>query len=87
MQLLPKMSNELGFSVRDDGVVHIMRSIYSFSYLLAFVTGMNRNEVSRLRESINNHPNGIILAGSQRQTHDEIYTDVFPLPSRSIQWL
>jgi hypothetical protein len=25
--------------------------------------------------------------GSQRDTHDEIYTDVFPLPGRSIQRL
>jgi hypothetical protein len=48
---------------------------------------MNGNKVSRLRESINNHPNGVILAGSQRKTHDEIHTDVFPLPGRSIQRL
>jgi hypothetical protein len=54
---------------------------------LGLVVGMNRNEVSRLRELINNHSDGIILVGSQRQTHDEIHTDVFPLPSRSIQQL
>jgi hypothetical protein len=52
---------------------------------LGLVTGMNRDEVSRLPESINDHPDGIILAGSQRKTHDEIHTDVFPLPGRSIQ--
>jgi hypothetical protein len=48
---------------------------------------MNKNEVSRLHESINNHPDGIILTGSQRQTHDEIHIDIFPLPGMSIQWL
>jgi hypothetical protein len=41
---------------------------------------MDRDEVSRLGESNNNHLDGIILAGSQRKTHDEIHTDVFPLP-------
>jgi hypothetical protein len=60
--------------------------MYNYAYL-CLVTGMNRNEVSRLRESINNHLDGIILAGSQRQTHDEIHIDVFPLPGRSVQWL
>jgi hypothetical protein len=48
---------------------------------------MSRNVVSRFHELINNHPDGIILAGSQRKTHDEIHTDVFPLSGRSIQWL
>jgi hypothetical protein len=44
---------------------------------LGLVTGMNKDEVSRLRESVNNHPDGIMLAGSQRNTHDEIHTDDF----------
>jgi hypothetical protein len=48
---------------------------------------MNRDEVSRLPESINNHPDGVILASNQRKTHDEIHTDVFPLLGRSIQRL
>jgi hypothetical protein len=54
---------------------------------LGLVTGMSWNEVSRFYESINNHTYGIIFAGSQRQTHDEIHIDVFPLSGRSIQWL
>jgi hypothetical protein len=49
------------------------------------VVGMNRNEVGRLWELINNHSDGIILVGSERQTHDEIHADVFPLPGRNIQ--
>jgi hypothetical protein len=54
---------------------------------LGLIMGMNKNEVSRLHESINNHPDGIILVSSQRKTHDEIHTDVFPLLGRSIKWL
>jgi hypothetical protein len=44
-------------------------------------------EMSRLRELVNNHPDGIIFVGSQRKAHGEIHADVFPLPGRSIQWL
>jgi hypothetical protein len=43
--------------------------------------------MSRLGESIHNHPNGIILAGRERQTHDKIHVDVFPFPGRNIQRL
>jgi hypothetical protein len=39
--------------------------------------GFNMNEVSKLCQSINIHPYGIKLVGSQRKTHDEIHTDVF----------
>jgi hypothetical protein len=41
----------------------------------------------RLHESIINHVDGIIFVGSQRQIHDEIHTDVFPLLGWSIQQL
>jgi hypothetical protein len=54
---------------------------------LGLVIGINRNEVGILHESINNQLDGIILAGSQRKTHDEIHTDVFPLSGRSIHRL
>jgi hypothetical protein len=48
-------------------------------------SNMNRNEVGKLPESINNHLDGIILVGSGRQTHDEIHADVFPFLGRNIQ--
>jgi hypothetical protein len=54
---------------------------------LCHEVGMNRNEVSRLHESINNYPDGIIIAGSQRQIHDEIHVDIFSFLGRSTQWL
>jgi hypothetical protein len=85
------MSNELSSSVRDDGVGHPRQTCNALNVQLCIslglVTGMNKNEVGRLRESINNHLDGIILVGSQRKTHDEIHTDVFPLPGTSIQQL
>jgi hypothetical protein len=70
MQLFPETSNELSSSVRDDGVGHPMQTYIALNVQLCMslglVLGMNRNEVRRLHESINNHPDGIILAGSQR---------------------
>jgi hypothetical protein len=48
---------------------------------------MNRGELRKLSESINNHLDGIILAGSQRQIHDKIHTDGFPLPGMTFQRL
>jgi hypothetical protein len=91
MHLLPETRNELSSLVRDDGVGDSMQTENVLNvYLcisLGLVTGMNKNEVSRLHESINNLPDRIILTGSQRQTHDEIHIDIFPLPGRSIQWL
>jgi hypothetical protein len=68
MQLLLEMSNELCSSTRDGGVGHSMRTHDTINvqlYIsLGLVPGVNKNEVSRLHESINNHPDGIILAGS-----------------------
>jgi hypothetical protein len=43
---------------------------------LRLVAGMHMNEVGRLGESINNHSIGIILAGSERHTHNEIHADI-----------
>jgi hypothetical protein len=44
-------------------------------------------EVSRFGESINDHPNRIILAGSQRQSHNEIHANIISLPVWNTQWL
>jgi hypothetical protein len=40
--------------------------------------------MSRLGESICNHPYGIILAGRERKTHNEIHADVFPFTGNNI---
>jgi hypothetical protein len=67
MQLLTEMSNELRPSVRDDSVGNSMQTQNVLNVQLCIslhlVVGMHRNEVDRLHESINNHPNGIILCG------------------------
>jgi hypothetical protein len=91
MQLLPKMSDKLGPSIRNDGLGHTMQtqdvSNIQFSVLLSPVVGVHWHEMSRLGEPINDDPDGIKLAGRERQTHNEIHVDVFPLPGRNIQRL
>jgi hypothetical protein len=70
MQLLPKMSDKLGTSVRNDGFGHTMQtqdvSNIQLSVLLHHVVGVHRNEMSRLSEPINDHPYGIKLVGGER---------------------
>jgi hypothetical protein len=91
MQLLLEMSNEHGPSIRYDGVGHSMQTQNALNVQLCIslhiATGMNRKELGRLHESINNPPDGIILTGGERQTHNEIHVDVSSLPSKNIQWL
>jgi hypothetical protein len=52
-----------------------------------WVLHAHRNEMSRLGEPINDHPYGVKLAGRERQTHNEIYANVFPFSSMNIQRL
>jgi hypothetical protein len=43
--------------------------------------------MSRLGKSVDDYPNGVKLVASERQTHNKIQTDVFPLPGRNTQRL
>jgi hypothetical protein len=90
-QLLPEMTDKQGPSVRNSGLGHTMptqdASNIQFIILLCPLVGVQRNEVSRLGESIHNHPDGIKLAGRERQTHNEIHAGVFPFSGRNIQRL
>jgi hypothetical protein len=91
MQLLPKASDELGTSVRNDALWHTMQAQdarnIQFSVLLSPVEGVHQNVMSRFGKSIDDHPNGIKLAVSKRQTHNKIHIDVFPFLSRNTQRL
>jgi hypothetical protein len=40
-----------------------------------------------LGKSVDDYPDGVKLAAGERQTHNEIHTDVFPLPDRNTQRL
>jgi hypothetical protein len=51
------------------------------SILLNVVADIEGYEVSRFGESIHNYPNRIKLAGSQRQTYNDVHTNVIPLQS------
>jgi hypothetical protein len=77
--------------VRNDGLGHTMQtqdvSSIQFSVLLSPVVGLHMNEVSKLGESIHDHPDGIKHVGRERQTHNEIHTNVFPFPGRDIKRL
>jgi hypothetical protein len=88
IQLLPGASDELGTSVRNDGLRHTMQAQdvrnIQFSVLLSPVKGVHRNVMSRLGKSVDDHPNGVKLAVAEGQAHNEIHTDVFPFLGRNI---
>jgi hypothetical protein len=91
MQLLLEMSDKLRSSVRNDGFGHTKQthdtSNIQFNVLLSPIVGVHQNEMSGLGEPINDHPDGIKLAGRERETHNEIYVDVIPFLSMNIQRL
>jgi hypothetical protein len=91
MQLLPEASDELGPSIRNDGLHHTMQTQdarnIQLNVLLSPVEGVHQNEMSRLGKSVDNYPNGVKLTASERQVHNKIHTDVFPLPGRNTQRL
>jgi hypothetical protein len=43
--------------------------------------------MSRLGKSVDDYPDGVKLAAGERQTHNEIHTDVFPFPDRNTRRL
>jgi hypothetical protein len=70
IQLLPEASDELGPSVRNDGLQHTIhtqdaRNI-QLSVLLSPVEGVHRNEMSRLGKSVDDYPNGVKLVAGER---------------------
>jgi hypothetical protein len=51
------------------------------------VAGVHWNEMSGLGKLVDDYPDGVKLAIGERQTHNEIHTDVFPFPGRNTQRL
>jgi hypothetical protein len=90
MQLLLEASDELGPSVRNDGLRHTMQAHdarnIQFSILLSPV-GVHRNEMSKLGKSVDDYPNRVKHVAGEKQTHNKIYTDVLPFPGRNTQRL
>jgi hypothetical protein len=91
MQLLPKASYELGTSIRNNDLWHTMQTQdvrnIQLSVLFSPVTGVHWNEMSELGKLINDYPDGVKLVASERHTHNEIHTDVFPFLGRNTQRL
>jgi hypothetical protein len=69
MQLLPEVSDELGPSVRNDGLRHTMQAQdvrnIQFSVLLSPVEGAHQNGMSGLGKSVDDYPNGVKLAAGE----------------------
>jgi hypothetical protein len=70
MQLLPKMSDKLGSSVRNDGLGHTMQTQdarnIQFTILLSPIVGVHRNEMSKLGKSVDDYTDGVKLTGRER---------------------
>jgi hypothetical protein len=91
MQLLPESSDELGPSVRNDGLRHTRRTQdarnIQLNVLFSPVKGVHWNEMRGLGKSVDDYPNGVKLAAGERQSHNEIHTDVFPFLGRNTRRL
>jgi hypothetical protein len=89
MQLLPEASDELGPSVKNDGLRHIMQTQdaknIQLNVLLSPVEGVHQNKMSRLGNSVDDYPNRVKLVAGERQAHNEIHTDAFSFPCRNTQ--
>jgi hypothetical protein len=82
MQLLLEASDEPGPLVRNDGLRHTMQTQdmrnIQLGILFSTVEGVHWIEMSVLGKSIDDYPDRVKLAVGERQTHNEIHTDVFP---------
>jgi hypothetical protein len=91
MQPLPEASDELGTSVKNDGLWHTMQTHdarnIQLSVLLSPVEGVHWNEMSRLGKSVDDYLDVVTLVAGERQAHNEIYTDVFPFSGMNTQRL
>jgi hypothetical protein len=91
MQLLPEVSYELGILIRDDGSWHAMQTQdvrnIQLGVLFSPGAGVHWNEMSGLDKLVDDYPDRVKLVAGERQTHNEIHTDVFPFPGRNTQML
>jgi hypothetical protein len=91
MQLLPKASYELGTSIKNDSLQHAMKTQdarnIQLGILFSPVEGVHWNEMSGLGKSVDDYPDGIKPVAGERQTHNEIHTDVFPFVGKNTQRL
>jgi hypothetical protein len=91
LQLLLEASYELGTSIRNDGLRHTMQTQdarnIQLGVLFSPVVGVHWNEMSGLGKSVDDYLDGVKLAAGERQTHNEIHTDVFSFPDRNTQRL
>jgi hypothetical protein len=91
IQLLLEASYELGTSIRNDSLQHSMQTQdvrnIQLGILFSPVASVHWDEMSGLGKSVDDDPDGVKLAAGERQTHNEIHTDVFPFLGRNTQRL
>jgi hypothetical protein len=54
-----------------------------FGTLFSPIASVHWNEMSGLGKSVDDYTDGVKLAAGERQTHNEIHTDVFPFLGRN----
>jgi hypothetical protein len=91
MKLLPEASYELGTSIRNDGLRHTMQTQDAINIQLDVlfipVAGVHWDEMSGLGKSVDDYPDGVKLTIGERQTHNEIHTNVLPFLGKNTQRL
>jgi hypothetical protein len=84
LQLFPEACNELGPSIRNNGLRDTMQSNnlikVDFGILLGRISGMHWKKMSSFGQSINDYPYGVMFLEFVGKTHYKIHTNVFPLP-------
>jgi hypothetical protein len=51
--------------------------------LFSPIASVHWDEMSGLGKSVDDYPDGVKLVAGERQTHNEIHTDVFPFAGRN----
>jgi hypothetical protein len=82
--LFPQACNELGPSIRNDGLRDTMQPNnlikIDFGIPLSRIGGMHRKKMSSFSKSINDYPYRVMFLGRVRKTDNEIHTNIFPFP-------
>jgi hypothetical protein len=68
--------------MKSDYLVEVQLCIVGWTKVYA-----DRNEVCRLGQSVNNHPNGVKNPLSSRESNNKIHTYLLPFPTWDREWL
>jgi hypothetical protein len=90
-ELFLEARNKLQPSIRN---YHLHNSVQAYhasnidlSILLNLVVGLDGYGLGGFGDLINDHPNQVKLASNERQSHNEVHSNVIPLPNWNTQRL